>query len=236
MQALVNNSTGWSIDSGLSIDSRLDQLNVAHGVTTRALGNMKEPSNRSAALAKAGLKGQPLVLQQIHGKLVHEARACDEPLKGDGWISTKKGQVIGVYAADCLPIFIWDEDLKAVGVFHAGWRGLAAGMPKSAVEAFASQGFAAKKLFASVGAHVGACCYKVSPDVAEQFHPQARAFDGDTIRLDLGAEAELQLKEVGVRSDRIIVSNECTSCLKDDFFSFRRDKQDQRMLAFIALP
>lgn len=197
---------------------------------------MKEPENRSAALARAGLKGQPLLLQQVHGRVVYDASSCEQLLKGDGWISTVRGQAIGVYVADCLPIFICDEDREAVGVFHAGWRGLAEGMPKAAVEAFARKGIAAEKLHASVGPHIGACCYKVGPDVAEKFSPQARAFDGDTIRLDLGVEAQAQLKSAGVRSDRIAVSNQCTSCLKDEFYSFRREKQDQRMLAFIALP
>lgn len=226
----------WRRAGSLHVEASLEELGVRHGVTTKALGDMKDPSARTRALAEAGLSGHALVLSQVHGTGIVETASVagiPEPRpKGDGWITAEPGVVPSVYAADCLPIFVWDLQLAAAGVFHAGWRGLAAGMPRAAVRAFRRFAIGPERLAAAVGPHVGACCYQVGPEVAEKFRREVLA-EG---RLDLGAEARLQLEESGIPASRISVSPACTACSAGEFFSYRREKLDHRLMAFISLP
>src|SRR6185369_10763331 len=119
-------------------DPRLSALGLRHGLTLRALGNMKTPEARRQALEQAGLGGRAArLLKQVHGSEIREARLDDDQVaEADGWIVSDPRVVACIYAADCLPIFISDQHGRTAGVFHAGWRGLAAGMPKAAVQAF----------------------------------------------------------------------------------------------------
>jgi len=96
---------------------------------------MKVPANMEEALSRAGLaRKTPLLLKQKHGMIIHRAAPGQKRLEGDGWVSDVSGLPVAVYSADCIPLLVWDRDLKAVGAFHAGWRGLAAGMVEAAVE------------------------------------------------------------------------------------------------------
>jgi hypothetical protein len=211
---------------------------VRLGVTARRAGSMKDPYLRDAALSKAGLSGRPaFYLKQIHGAeviRVTEAEVRQPSPEADGWITNLHGPVLCVFTADCLPIYIWDRAGRAAGVFHAGWRGLAKGMPRAAVKAFdAHFGLKPQDLAAQVGPHIGKCCYRVGPETAEQFRAEVRIErDGGTY-LDLGKEAVLQLIESGIRLTT--PATECTSCRNEDYFSFRREKSDGRMMAFITL-
>ena len=213
---------------------------VPHGVTFRALGDMKAQAARAEACRAAGVR-EPLLLRQRHGTTILEGTAPsgsgEHPPSGDGWVSSQKGLTLGVFAADCLPIFIWDEDgLEAVGVFHSGWKGTAEGMPRAAVEAFSRMGLAPRRLAAFIGPHVGACCYRVGPELEGRFRPGSFLRGPQGLFLDLAADAAAQLLEAGVGGERIEVSPDCTSCRSDLYFSFRREKQDRRMLAFIMKP
>jgi len=224
-------AAGWRLEAGFYRESRLEALGIPHGVTTRIFGNMKRPEVRAAALAKAGLAGRRArTLKQLHGTVVLEARSDDATIpEGDGWIVADPGSVACVYAADCLPIFLWEKHGSVVGAFHAGWRGLAAGMIDAAVKAFSRHRVGPERLCAAVGPHIGACCYKVGTEVAGRFRKDI--LHGEN--LDLGEEARLQLGEAGVVP--VAVSDACTSCRNEELFSFRREKMDQRMMAFIAL-
>ena len=67
----------------------------------------------------------PLVtLRQVHSDII---RFVDSPsesqLAGDGLITATPGLLLGIQTADCLPIILVDPKRRAVGVFHAGWRG-----------------------------------------------------------------------------------------------------------------
>jgi YfiH family protein len=198
---------------------------------------MKESDCRVKALANAGLgEMEPRLLRQVHGTEIHEAglEAASIP-EADGWISNHADVAICVYIADCLPIFVWDREGSAFGVFHAGWRGLALGMARNAARAFQRYGLAPDRLGAAVGPHIGPCCYEIGQEVAEKFNPKALRKDPSGRKLlDLGEAARLDLMQEGVPPEHIAVSDDCTSCRREDFFSYRRDKIGGRMMAFFA--
>jgi hypothetical protein len=156
--------------------------------------------------------------------------------RADGWITDRPGAVVAVSVADCLPIWIWHRDGRAAGVFHSGWRGLAAGLPAHAAAAFSREfGIKAEDLEAFVGPHAGACCYQVGPEVSEQFRADSLRRSGADTFLDLGAEARSQLAEAGLRPDGVRSAPECTVCSREQFYSYRREGRVGQMLAYLWL-
>lgn len=228
-------SPSWVEKDGLLFEPRLKALGLKHAFTTRRTGSMKSPELRKATAAGLGMT-EPLTLKQVHGTVIHLAAPENAGKEGDGWILSKPGVTAAVYAADCVPLFLWSDDGKAAGVFHSGWRGTAKGMPKAAVAALRdSLGVDPSKLLAATGPHIGACCYKVGPELEKEFPASSLLRRGDELYLDLNAEVRRQLTEAGVLPGNIGAPAPCTASNPDDYFSYRRDKQDARLLALLSL-
>lgn len=226
---------GWTESDGLLREARLSALGLKHGFTTRRLGNMKDEKRRGEAANLLRISA-PLTLSQVHGTTIHDAVPANAKKEGDGWLLSKPGISVGVYVADCVPLYLWSDDGKAAGVFHAGWRGTAKGMAKAAVAAFQERlGVPASRLSAATGPHIGPCCYKVGPDFRAQFPASSLIERGEDLYLDLAAETRRQLLEAGVPAGAIGAPAPCTATNADDYFSFRRDKQDARLLALLSL-
>ena len=224
----------WVGKDGFLVNARLSALGLRHGFTTQKIGSMKLEPRRREAAAILGLSA-PLTLNQVHGTKILPATPENDGLQGDGWIIDRPGVCAAVYAADCVPLYLWSDDAKAAGVFHAGWRGTAAGMAKAAVAAFARLGVSAAKLSAAAGPHIGACCFKVGSELEKDFAPYAFLRRDEGLHLDLAAVTRRQLLEAGLRSGSVVTDAPCTVCGCADYFSFRRDKQDARMLALLSL-
>jgi YfiH family protein len=225
----------WTEKGGLLLNGGLSTLGLKHGFTTKRLGSMKSPENRKAAAVLLGLT-EPLTLKQVHGVAILDAKTENAGQEGDGWILSRPGVTVGIYVADCVPLYLWSHDGKAAGVFHAGWRGTAKKMAQAAVAAFKDRlGIPASKLFAATGPHIGPCCYKVGPEFEKDFPASSLIRRDGSLYLDLAAETRRQLTASGVSADRIGAPAPCTASHPDDYFSFRRDKQDARLLAILSL-
>ena len=151
--------------------------------------------------------------------------------EGDAVLENTPGAVVAVKTADCIPLLLVDERHCAVAAVHAGWRGTAAQIARRAVEAMqARYGTEPGDLHVALGPGIGACCFEVGPEVAEQFGREGRA------HIDLQEENRMQLLEAGVTAQRIYASNFCTMCAADEFHSFRRDRERAgRMYSFTGL-
>lgn len=229
-------SAEWREEGGVYFEPRLRALGVAHGVTSRSLGCMKDARARERAAAAAGIEGGILTLKQAHGTRVLGARREFEFGEGDGWVSGEKGRGVGVFSADCPAVFLWTKSLDRVALVHAGWRGIAAGMPEAAVAALAGLGASCAELSAAVGPHIGLCCYEVGRELEGRFAPQSFRREKNRLFLNLGGEARRRLAAAGVPEENIGVSKLCTMCRPEEFFSYRAQKQTFNMLAFIAVP
>ena len=125
--------------------------------------------------AAAGKKPWPLVtLRQIHSDLIHcVAGLPKEPLVGDGLITRAPGILLAIQTADCLPVVLVDTKQRAVGLFHAGWRGTVKRIVEKGVgEMRRYFGTLPRNLTAAVGPGIRACCYDVGPEVRQQFESQ----------------------------------------------------------------
>lgn len=197
---------------------------------------MKESSQRDAASAVLELP-DPLLLKQVHGVAIHRAAHSANGLEGDGWTlgPGDEGLCVAVYVADCMPLYLWTDDGKYAGVFHAGWKGMAAGMPTKAVEALVERGAKASRLQAAFGPHISADVYKVGEDLENSFPESSFRRNGNELFLNLDADARRQLTAAGVPARMIGPAAPCTLSNEDAYHSFRRQKDGARMLAFLSL-
>jgi polyphenol oxidase len=135
--------------------------------------------NRTAFLRQLGAirKGQewPLVSQrQIHSDLIHCVSDLPSPgLTGDGLITQTPGLLLAILTADCLPVILADPKRRAIGVFHAGWRGTVKRIVEKGVgEMQRCFGTRPRDIRAAIGPGVHGCCYAVGPEVRTQFESQ----------------------------------------------------------------
>jgi polyphenol oxidase len=158
----------------------------AYGATSLNLGFTKEESretvtrNREVFLQSLGAVDKekvsmPLVtVRQIHSDLIHAVTAVPKTERvGDGVITDTPGILLAVQTADCLPVILVDPERKAVGVFHAGWRGtLRRIVEKGVGEMRRSFGSGPKNLRAAIGPGIRQCCFEVGAEVRAQFDAQ----------------------------------------------------------------
>lgn len=122
----------------------------------------------------------PLVtVRQIHSDLIHlisetsVSTIAKEPLVGDGLVTSVSGILLAIQTADCLPVILVDSKRKAVGVFHAGWRGTIKRIVQKGVgEMHRWFGTEPSDLKAVIGPGIRGCCYEVGSEVRSTFESQ----------------------------------------------------------------
>lgn len=201
------------------------------------VGDDPRAVSRNRDILRGSLPADPVWMKQVHGKRIIEAdpRARDE--EADGAVAHAPGRVCAVLTADCLPVLLADAGGTAVGIAHAGWRGMAAGVIECAVGAMAMPG---ASLVAYLGPAIGAAVYEVGPEVREAFAAGDRqallAFaprPGGKFLADLYVLARQRLERAGV--NRIFGGTLCTYSDPRRFYSYRRDGMTGRMASLIWL-
>jgi polyphenol oxidase len=152
-------------------------------------------ANRAKFAAAVAAKQMTLVtLRQIHSDVIHvvAAPAADAP-KADALATRTPGLLLGVQAADCVPILLADTRQRAVAAIHAGWRGTLARIAVKALGRMRMEfGTRPRDVVAALGPSIGRCCYEVGPEVTQAFAAQFRAaadwFDGPFDQLAHGEE------------------------------------------------
>jgi polyphenol oxidase len=169
--------------------TRAGGFSRVYGKTSLNLGFTKEDSeanverNRAVFLKQieAGTKRDkiskpwPLItLRQIHSDIIHFVDGEPEsPFVGDGLITDTPGLLLGIQTADCLPIILVDPKRRAVGVFHAGWRGTVKRIVEKGVGKMRfCFGSRPHDLKAAIGPGIHGCCYTVGEEVRENFESQ----------------------------------------------------------------
>jgi len=164
--------------------TRPNGFSRAYGKRCLNLGYTREDrvravkQNRAAFLRQLGAirKGRewPLVaIRQIHSDLIHCVAQPAVGLTGDGLITQTPGLLLAMLTADCLPVILVDAKRRAVGVFHAGWRGTVRRIVEKGVgEMRRWFGTRPGDLRAAIGPGVHGCCYTVGPEVRTRFESQ----------------------------------------------------------------
>jgi polyphenol oxidase len=115
-----------------------------------------------------------ITLRQVHSDIIHCINSVpDEALVGDGLLTSTPGLLLAIQTADCLPIILADAKRRAVGVFHAGWRGTAKRIVEKGVgEMQRWFGSKPRDLKAAIGPGVYGCCYEVGEEIRDKFESQ----------------------------------------------------------------
>ena len=210
-----------------------DSFNLATHVGDRADAVAE---NRRRLCAALSLPSEPAWLDQVHGNTV--AVLPEHPGgPADAAVTFTPGPVCAVLVADCLPVFLASRAGDRVGIAHAGWRGLAAGVVEATIAALAC---GPRELVAWLGPSIGPSAFEVGEEVREAFvAADARAAAAfrrgraDRWIADLPALARRRLAGAGVGS--VGGGGFCTVADATRFFSYRRDGATGRMAALAWL-
>ena len=155
----------------------------------------------------------------------------------DGYVTDSQDITLGVRTADCVPILLYVPPVEsfggAVAAVHAGWRGTALGIARSAVLKLCDMGASPKDIRVAIGPSIGSCCYSVKEDFYKSFTEMAGKVltdryvtpIGDNIWVaDLKGANRQILIDSGVFPDNIDVCDKCTCCNNEEFFSHRFSK------------
>jgi hypothetical protein len=190
-------------------EAPFDELNVSASVGD---GLHRVMANRD--LAARMIDGGPFwsTVKQVHGGDVVAAYPSGRHREADAQWTEEPGPVLAVLSADCVLLLLIGP--TRIGVVHAGWRGLVAGVIENAVEAIG-----AERVFA--GPAIGPCCFEVGPEVIAEFRMRYADAVTDERHVDLWSAATTAARAAGVRE--VFAARICTSCHSDLFFSHRRD-------------
>jgi YfiH family protein len=187
-------------------------------------------ANRARALRAVG--GAPeswTGARQVHGTRVVRVDAslrgagADDPrgaiVGADALWTDRPDATLAVLSGDCVPILLASPRGRRIGVVHAGWRGLLAGVVEAAVRALGEAG----PLAAFVGPAIGPCCYAVGEDLADRAAERL----GEDVVVRRGGAAFLDLWTGSVRAlvaagvHEVWPAALCTRCEPDRFYSHR---------------
>ena len=203
----------------------------------------------------AGLDTARVVFpRQVHSNIVRTVTGADVhtlfdpvPYEADGLVTAEPGLTLIAFTADCVPVLLCDREHGVCGAVHAGWRGSVADILKNAVEAMCALGAEVPCIAAAIGPAIGKCCFEVGPEVPEA----ASAYLGGDLDglcfphpehpgkylLDLRGANARRLRQLGLLQENIAVSEECTMCLHEKYWSHRWTQGRRgNQGALIALP
>lgn len=219
--------------------------NIISAVSEKKDGTMKlSAENRRRFFKKFGIKDSLAVRADLVHKnnieIVSRKQAGKIVKETDALITADKSLFLTITVADCLPIFIFDPEKEIIGLVHAGWRNLAGNILEKTIRKIHENfGSLPENILIGIGPGISQCHFEIKEDVLRKFKPYLKDVlikRDDKTFLDLKKIAEIQLTNLGVKKQNIEISPECTFCLSDKYFSFRRDKSKrlQTMIAIIG--
>jgi YfiH family protein len=158
-------------------------------------------------------------VRQVHGNrvVVHAGdwNGWRRGEEADGQIAVERGIALATTVADCVPVFVAHPS-GVVALLHSGWKGTVARITEEALSILSRNGLAVSDLAIHLGPGICGRCYEVSADVRGQLTGEPANRPG---KVDLRSLIAGHARAAGVK--RITVSEYCTRCDNDRFFSHR---------------
>jgi len=158
----------------------------------------------------------------------------------DALITKERGIILTILTADCVPILLYDSEKKVIAAVHAGWKGSKAGIVAKTVlrmkEMYACE---PENIMAGIAPSIGRCCYEVGEEVAQHFfdRPESLKKKQEKYMLDLPYINKYQLLECGLKEEHIEMSDVCTACEVEHYFSYRKEQGcSGRFMSMIGMP
>ncbi len=199
---------------------------------------VRENYRRVCELMGADIDGCA-VTKQVHENVVRVVTQADRhvcmsqvPYEADGIATNVKDLPIMCFTADCVPVLLCDGRNSVAAAVHCGWRSSVGDILGQAVEKMRALGAETENIHAALGPAIGRCCFETDDDVPEAIE---RYLDGDTQGLfdrcgdgktlvDLRMANARRLIQLGLGYENIDISDECTMCSHDKYWSHRYTK------------
>ncbi len=172
----------------------------------------------------------------------------------DGMVTDIPDVLLTVFGGDCPPVYIADPVRGAIGLVHAGWKGTLGRIPAVAVANMTVRfGCDPQDMYAAIGPGVCRDCYEMGNEIYDAFAEQWSTADADRIlsrypavdadgreipggkyHLDLREANLLTLLRSGIPEEHIAVSNVCTKCNADMFYSYRSGHMENEQTAMMV--
>lgn len=191
-------------------------------------------------LGAIGADGDKLVMtNQVHGDVVRTVTSADwkrDPYdkvnyEADGLMTATPGVVLMIFSADCIPVLFYDPVRRVVAGVHAGWRGTAAGIVTTAVERMKDvYGCRPEDILAAIGPGIGPDCFETHEDVPNAMMAAVSSpalsyihvKENGKFAVDLKGINARRLELAGLDPAHIAISDDCTACQPEKYWSHRR--------------
>jgi purine-nucleoside/S-methyl-5'-thioadenosine phosphorylase / adenosine deaminase len=195
----------------------------------------------------------PVFSKQLHGKTVINLDRIDRldkthdhvsglpvgnlvgPPEGDAMVTSLSGIMPVIQVADCQPVFLFDPKKKVVANIHSGWRGSINNIIGHTIRCMSSDfNTAPSDIIAGIGPSLGPCCAEFK-NYRKEIPEQYWKYEIGSRYFDFWAISRDQLMAAGVLNENICISEICTVCNSDLFFSYRKEKSTGRFAAVIGI-
>lgn len=209
------------------------------------VGDEKERviENRKILTSHAGFSyDQWTCAEQVHGKAVKVIEKKDigagrfsheEAIQEmDGLLTDQPGVLLTSFYADCVPVFFYAPAVQVVGIAHAGWKGSTLGIVNEMLQVMKKTWHVAPEdVYTAIGPSIHSCCYEVNDVViekvkgilGEEAEKVLTPVKDEKAMVDLQETNRILLEKAGVLPQHIEVSQLCTGCRTDLFFSHRKE-------------
>jgi polyphenol oxidase len=228
---------------------------IISGVSTRLCGNDEPPfyfnlsyrvgdkkekvrENRKIFFGGLGIEEDAVSFQRqthsVNSNLVSGPKFFED---SDALYTNLKNNFLAVSIADCIPVLLYEPDKKIIAAIHSGWKGTLNKITTVTIEKLKKEfSIDAGKIYAYIGPGISVKNFEVRKDVADLFTDDVKNFRSGRYFIDLKKHNCMQLQELGVKRDKIEISDYCTFEEKELFHSYRRDRDKSgRMLAVIGI-
>ena len=205
---------------------------LGSSVSMELATDQKHTNNVYVATRKEDLGVAPVGPSALHRQFV------------DGIVTDIPDALLTAFGGDCPPVYIIDPVRKAAGLVHAGWKGTLAKIPQVAIaQMMVKLGCDPADMYAAIGPGVCKDCYEMGDEVYDAFAEQWGREDADRLlsrypggkyHLDLREANRLTLLRAGIPAGHIEVSNICTMCNVDTFYSYRGRRLENEQVAMLV--
>lgn len=237
---------------GVSTPSHLSSLNLGfdRGDDIRAV----EKNRRILADAIGYSENRCVSAHQIHSKNIIRISGSDNVsrgFEGDGFVTADTGIALMIKIADCVPLLMYDPDNRVIGAAHAGWRGTVNDIAGECVREMVNFGADAKSIRCAIGPCIHSCCYEVDSgfrdevirlrgeEFASRFiycsDQNGVQYPANHPHADLPEMNRFLLTEAGIQPKNIDVSESCTCCDPDTFYSHRASHGKRGVMAAVIV-
>lgn len=181
--------------------------------------------------------------RQVHGNAVRIVTEEDVhtimggvPYDADGIVTNIPGLALIAFVADCVPLLLHDPVNGVAGAVHCGWRSTVADIMDNAVEKMVELGAQPEQIRAAIGESIGYCCFEVGPEVPEAIYALLPDHHAGLVRpgeregkfyVDLREAIARRLVQLGLEREHIVISQECTVCNHEKYWSHRYTKGER---------